>query len=333
MATAQMDIYQLDDPQLLATYLAQSMQVHSLADPLLDDKQSRPPISSAKDFFFQEKENLFVFDGECFRETLPTPSPVALFGVHSCDLTAIAYQDQFFADDPYYQARRQQALLVGIDCNTPCDYGFCYAVNAGPGVDLEYADIILHRLNHQQWLLVVSSEKGRLAISGFDVTPADSAALRQREQHIDHCEQQFGDFSELHRAIEAINNEQLADSFWEPMGLQCLSCSGCTTLCPTCSCYGTRDVHNNDGQITEQRFWDSCLFEGFQREASQHNPSLTAGSRVRRFWTHKFNQHTADQFNRYGCVGCGRCEQTCPGVIGVHSVMKRAALHANTDAN
>ncbi|MEI8597114.1 hypothetical protein P4S64_03770 [Vibrio sp. M60_M31a] len=24
-------------------------------------------------------------------------------------------------------------------------------------------------------------------------------------------------------------------------------------------------------------------------------------------------------------MGCGRCEQTCPGVIGVHSLMKRIA--------
>jgi len=79
----------------------------------------------------------------------------------------------------------------------------------------------------------------------------------------------------------------------------------------------------DDQGFNQQRFWDSCLYEAFQREASQHNPSKQAGSRLRRFWTHKFSQSTLNTFGRYGCVGCGRCDMTCPGVIGAHAIMKR----------
>ena len=249
-----------------------------------------------------------------------------LFGVQSCDLTAIAYQDQFFAEDPYYQARRKQALLVGFDCLTPCEYGFCHTVNAGPGVNPDCADIILHRQPGGDWLVLVSSLKGKQALRGLNLPAADSQALVGRDQQVKNCIEQFEQDPSLAQGIDQLSNETIDNDFWQQLGLQCLSCSGCTTLCPTCSCYGTRDFVDDTGQHQE-RFWDSCLYESFQREASQHNPSEEAGARLKRFWTHKFSQQTVKAFGRHGCVGCGRCEQTCPGVVGVHSTMKRIVAY------
>ncbi len=339
-----MRLYCLEHPIVLQRHLAASRRIYVLVEDLSGDNHwltiegddeailpQRPPISSPKKLLFSEQENLFVFDGEQFRETLPSPAPFALFGVHSCDLTAIAYQDKFFADDPYYQARRSQALLVGIDCTTPCENGFCYAVGAGPGVNTANADLILHRRKDGNWLLIASSEKGEQALQGADLKAATDAELRDREDQLARCEQLFGDSQYLKDGIAAINGGLIADSFWEEIGIQCLSCSGCTSLCPTCSCYATRDLDEPQGGIRQQRFWDSCLYEGFQREASQHNPSGAAGERVKRFWRHKFGEKFAEQYGRYGCVGCGRCEETCPGMIGVHTVMKRIQHHVQSD--
>ncbi|MEI8597112.1 hypothetical protein P4S64_03760 [Vibrio sp. M60_M31a] len=67
----------------------------------------------------------------------------------SCDLVAIRYQDEFFEQDPYYQARRKQALLVGVDCTHPCKHGFCPTVNAGPSVRDETADLVIHPLERR----------------------------------------------------------------------------------------------------------------------------------------------------------------------------------------
>src|SRR5690606_40178606 len=64
-------------------------------------------LFSAKSFFFAERELLFRFDGGQFYSALPEAVPQVLFGVHACDLVAVAYQDRFFAADPHYQARRQ----------------------------------------------------------------------------------------------------------------------------------------------------------------------------------------------------------------------------------
>ncbi len=160
----------------------------------------------------------------------------------------------------------------------------------------------------------------------------------QRWENIAHCEQSFADDRYLIDAIEKISEGRVPEEFWQQVGIQCLGCSGCTTLCPTCSCFATRTVTSNrlshdstekndleEASFSQVRFWDSCLYEGFQREASFHNPSKDAAKRVERFWYHKFSIDFVPEFGRYGCVGCGRCEQTCPGVIGVHSLMKRIA--------
>lgn len=279
------------------------------------------PLRSAKGFFFAEQEHIFEFDGRYFRETLPRPEPFALIGVSSCDLVAIAYQDQFFAEDVHYQARRQQALLVGLECPAPCTHGFCPTVDAGPGVRSGTADLVLHALG-KHWLLMVTSARGHESLQGLDLPVAAESAQQQRKDQLASCEHQFPDDHHLVEGVRRLNADEVAEALWQQMGIQCLSCSGCTSLCPTCSCYGVQD-QSSGSSVSRQRFWDSCLYDGFQREASQHTPSAEAGSRVQRFWYHKFSDDFRDEFGRYGCVGCGRCETTCPGVIGVHSVMRR----------
>lgn len=336
--------YLLDSLDGLRSHLACSRECYQVVAPSEDEhtdyhwqQVSEPkwppllhhkPLHSAKAFFFAEQEPQYVFDGQRFKETLPDPVPFVLFGVQSCDLMAIHYQDTFFEQDPYYQARRKQALLVGLDCIQPCEQGFCPTVNAGPSVRDHTADLVLHPLENGGWLLVVLSLVGQEALYGMALQPALTHDIAQRWDNISHCEQAFPDHQYLLEGINKLNSGQISDTFWEQVGIQCLGCSGCTQLCPTCSCFGTRSITDNslkEDTASQVRFWDSCLYEGFQREASFHNPSIQAGLRVKRFWTHKFSHDYVTAFGRFGCVGCGRCEQTCPGVIGVHSIMKRMA--------
>lgn len=341
-----MQTYLLDDLNLLQHHLAKTFAFYQVVkspqqqcywqqlDPEEGNGQmpeliSERPLSSAKDYFFAEHEKVLVFNGKEFRETLPSPPPFVLFGMQSCDLSAIYYQDIFFKSDPYYQARRKQALLVGLDCTSPCRHGFCHIVDAGPGVRRHTADITLHPLSGSRFLVMENTDKGVQALAGL--TPkleiAAEQDLGQREQHLQQCEQAFADASHILEGIKAINRDAVPDSLWQEMAIQCIGCSSCTTLCPTCSCYGVQEVKEENGEIGQVRFWDSCLYEGFQREASFHNPSAEPGKRVQRFWQHKFGDAYLDEFQRYGCVGCGRCEQACPGIIGVHSVMKRIVNH------
>lgn len=302
------------------------------------------PLTSPKGFLFAEKEVLYKFDGETFETILPHVQLKVLFGVQACDLTAIAYQDKFFEQDPYYQKRREHILLVGIDCESPCANGFCVQVDAGPHVKNNTADLVLSRLSVDdingscEWLVIAETEKGINSIKDMMLDKADNKHLKLRKKLLEKVRSEFDDYSYISNAIEYLNDNSVPAQLWEELSVRCLGCSGCTNLCPTCSCYSTYEVVEKKPvspvsiskevklEVTKSetiRCWDSCLFEGFQKEASGHNPSQNPAQRVERFWFHKFSDEYLPEFQRYGCVGCGRCEQTCPGTIGVHSVMKR----------
>jgi ferredoxin len=114
----------------------------------------------------------------------------------------------------------------------------------------------------------------------------------------------------------------IVDGEWQALGRACFACTGCTAVCPTCSCFTIVDEPDGAGGGERARHWDSCLLEGFQREASGHHPAPRAGDRVRRFWQHKLSREFVAALGRRGCVGCGRCDPTCLGEIGALGVLR-----------
>lgn len=335
-----MQAYKLDRPERLRAHLAlqrrlyevrpdgqggQHWQTVSSQDQHAFEPASEPPPFSAKSFFFAERELLFRFDGGQFYSALPQVVPQVLFGLHACDLQAVAYQDQFFANDPHYQARRQACLLVGLDCLHSCAGGFCSVLGSGPAVRQQTADLIL--LSGQEadpgWLLLVASAAGQGAVQALQLPVARHDWQEQRRANEARVAQQQGAQEDIVEGIARLNLNAIDGNTWEALGLRCLGCSGCTSVCPTCSCFAPLEQPDGQGGAQRERVWDSCLYQGFQQEASGHNPSATAGQRVQRFWSHKFGDAFKQRFASYGCVGCGRCDRVCPGSIGVHGVMHR----------
>ena len=84
-----------------------------------------------------------------------------------------------------------------------------------------------------------------------------------------------------------------------------------------------------EGSGERMRTWDTCLYAGFTREASGHNPRPSQASRLKRRHEHKlvhFNP-VDNQGALCGCVGCGRCSDYCPVHIGTLEVVKAIADH------
>jgi len=65
-----------------------------------------------------------------------------------------------------------------------------------------------------------------------------------------------------------------------------------------------------------RRNWDACVFKGYTREASGHNPREEKWLRTSRRYEHKlkYDYKTAGMS---GCIGCGRCLSSCPVEIGM----------------
>ena len=292
------------------------------------------PLPSAKRFFFPPREAVLRWEGDALAEEPVAVTPFALFGLRACDAAALAYQDRFFARDPRYQARRAQALIVVVDCLAACEGGFCREMDAGPFAASGF-DLALTPLADGRVAAVAGTDAGRAVLTSAGVPlAADPGALAAaRDGARRAAEATFPARPFIAAGIARINGRAGASGVprsggapvpqlpeWHALGPSCLACTGCTSLCPTCSCYAVVDEGGTD-RGERVRYWDSCLLEGFQREASGHHPAPHPGDRVRRFWYHKLSDDFVPEFGRYGCVGCGRCDITCPGSIGALRVL------------
>lgn len=332
-------IHRLGDAKRLCAHLLRSRAVYA---PQLVDGEARyarieaaidlperalRPLFSPKQAFFAERETLYRFERGRFVTALPEVSAQALFGVAPCDLAAIAYQDRFFAADAHYRRRREATLIVAADCTRACDGGFCHVMQTGPDARPGIADLVLHR-EDGSWLLVVESEAGAAALHGLDLAGTDADAGEAgavRARSAARVRAELVDAAPLARGLALARNHAVPDARWDAIGLQCVACTGCTTVCPTCSCFAPRDVPGPDGggDLHRERVWDSCLLGGFAREASGHHPAPSPGQRVQRFFDHKLAAEYVSPEGISGCVGCGRCDVVCPGSIGMRAVLAR----------
>ena len=71
-----------------------------------------------------------------FRDAVDDQPPVALLGLRACELAAIAVQDRTFLNDrytdPIYRHRREQALLIAVNCTQAAATCFCTSMGTGP---------------------------------------------------------------------------------------------------------------------------------------------------------------------------------------------------------
>ena len=135
------------------------------------------------------------------------------------------------------------------------------------------------------------------------------------------------------KAAKRINYKKLAkimaqnkvkEFIWDDIGLRCVVCSGCITLCPTCSCFSIMDRLNGKSGI-RLRYCDGCPFAGFTRMAGGNMPAPLHKDHIRRFFEHKLNIDV-DRYGCPSCVGCARCIKTCPGNISIRKFIEAVLL-------
>ncbi|MDT8385018.1 MAG: 4Fe-4S dicluster domain-containing protein [Gammaproteobacteria bacterium] len=282
-----------------------------------------------KPLVFAPQESLWSCERDAqgtmrFTITQPDHRPTAVLGVRACDLAALYIHDQHFLQqaypDPYYLARRQQMLLVAVNCTHPADTCFCASTGDGPQARYGY-DLVLTEQD-DGFVLEAHSDLGKQQMQALPLQPVTQHQLQQVEadmQQSARVQQRRLPSRNLNQALFA----NLHHPRWAEVAERCLSCGNCTSVCPTCFCHTSTETPAISGELSiHQREWDSCFTPG---HSYIHGLTLRADTakRYRQWLTHKLGSWH-DQYGRSGCVGCGRCVTWCP--VGIDITEEAAAI-------
>ncbi|GLI92026.1 4Fe-4S dicluster domain-containing protein [Methylocystis echinoides] len=263
--------------------------------------------------------------------TAPVNEPVAFIGVRACELAAIAIQDRVLMGgeyvDPHYQARREGAFLVALNCSEAGGTCFCVSMDAGPkvsrGFDLALTELISGEAH--AFLIEAGSSEGAEVLVELPGRPATQADIDAAGAVVARTAANMG--REMPKQdVPALLMRNLQHPRWDEVAQRCLSCANCTMVCPTCFCTTVEEHGDLAGvESARDRRWDSCFTMDY---SYIHGGSVRPGvpSRYRQWMTHKLATWH-EQFGTSGCVGCGRCITWCP--VGIDITEETQAISAS----
>lgn len=283
-----------------------------------------------KEYLFKEKEQLFEWKKDNGDIVVKNPEyqPSAkkiFFGVRACDLYGIRYMDKFFMEDfkdNIYGKNISETCIVAVNCSECGENCFCSSMATGPFADSGY-DLLLTPVP-EGYLVEVGSEMGEeLVKSGMEfLSAAEGNLMIKKEEVRKSFEHKFKTeikTKNIHEVLQAGFN----DPMWESIEKDCIRCTGCTNLCPTCTCFNVVEENKSSLHGKRVRCWDSCQSDSFTRNAGEHNPR-NGISRVRYRIYDKF-KYIEEKFWFKGCSGCGRCIEVCPASINVVKIINQLA--------
>lgn len=290
-------------------------------------------VQGPKRFLLPARETLFEFSSEnggfAARPRYDT-EPLALVGVHPCDIHAIQLLDHVFhaeVRDEHYLARREQTFLVGLDCASPCTDGVfcrdmhCNAADSGFDVMLYPLDRARPAGDEDRYGVVFGSDSGRAWMSAEPQRTRSPSARDERDlatyQKRKDTRFPFALRTRLEELPDLLTRSY--DSLlWEATARRCYSCGSCNLTCPTCYCFDIEDVNSLEpGAGTRERSWDGCQLTEFALVAGGHNFRPKAAQRLRHRIYRK-GMWIQQRTGLPGCVGCARCDRACTARI--HSV-------------
>jgi len=285
----------------------------------------KPPLPP-KSAFLPHTEAIFKVEMNEFQEIISAKRTI-LFGIRSCDMMGLMQSASFMTrdrEDVYYRAKTDNTVTVVMACPGPQnDTCFCTTTRSGPVAERGF-DLLIYDMGDD---VIIETGTGRGAdlMSLYPLNDTDDAEAQKkiaafREKAI----QSIPRVDAVIEAMKKLEDGTADDNVWEYFGDKCIMCGGCAFVCPTCTCFNVYDQESQPGNGTRARSWDACLYGGFTREASGHNPRHTQALRLRRRHEHKllYYNKTDIQSALCGCVGCGRCSDFCPVHIGTLEVAK-----------
>lgn len=283
---------------------------------------------SWKKFLFPPRVPLMetkMTDSGWIMKDIPTsPTKFAFLGARACELAAIAIQDNVFLSKSYtdsnYQSRRQDNLIVAVNCTTAASTCFCTSMDTGPRCT-SGSDIVLTEIENG-FLVETNSEVGSRMVRSLPGSIPTKEQMQEAELALQ------GPLHKITRRMETKDLKdkllkQLDNPHWADIASRCLGCTNCTLVCPTCFCHSVEEVTDlTQDRIVRERQWDSCFNLAFSHSGGG-SVRNDIQSRYRQWMTHKL-AYWIDQFGSSGCVGCGRCITWCP--VGIDLTDEVATL-------
>lgn len=288
------------------------------------------PYNSFKSFLHPPELTLMRVKKEngrlTFRAQIPEEA-LCLFDIRACDLSALKVLDMVFLyknphPDPYYASLRKNLFVIAVNCSYATSTCFCTTMGTGPEVKEGY-DLLITELS-EGFLIEVGSEKGRDMLEKVkDKKETEGRHFEEKRNILEKTESMMKRPFKTESLTERLY-ERMDAKYWEHIERRCLACTSCTQSCPTCFCFDI--LERNDLELKESqrvRVWDSCFSPSF---ATVHRFNLRQSihSRYRQWLMHKF-AYWVDQFDGFGCVGCGRCITWCPVGIDIREEVRRVA--------
>jgi sulfhydrogenase subunit beta (sulfur reductase) len=286
-----------------------------------------PTILPPKKYFMPQHETLIEYDtttGQKMQAVVEFEKMV-LFGVHTCDIAGIQCLDIVFSDRPRdlnYLIRRNEILIIGIECNVYCDsFANCAMMDThmpGGGYDMMFTDM------GDYFIVDIHTQAGDdlASVSGL----FDEAGGKQLKE----LENLRSKKREIFVNEVGIDRNELPGLFvrgfdadvWNEIGNRCLACGNCTNVCPTCYCFDVDDIPNLDLKSGKRvRIWDSCQSEPFAKIAGGESFRKERSDRKRHRFNRKF-KYPVDRNNHFFCTGCGRCSRTCMAKINLKETIR-----------
>jgi ferredoxin len=302
-------------------FLANSHQVKLLLELISHDYQIYLPQKKNGRIVFDLMEN--VSDIRLFsKTTLPFKKilfpnyrtknnkfkkPIALVGLHHCDIAALEIFYQQFSESDILPSRGD-LLIIGSECK-PDDDCFCDVFGADK---LGNVDFYLQKEKNQISIFCVTT-KAKKYLSMLSVKESAKKyayrPIKIKDSGIDY-----------ESLKENIESRSLNHEFWQGIANNCFGCGACTTVCPLCFCFRQDYKNNIDGSESQCLKWDSCFAKEFSEIQNHFNLRPENVDRLYNWYHHKFVR-AEKELGKPLCVGCGRCIKACPAHLNIKNIL------------
>ncbi|HTY13640.1 MAG TPA: 4Fe-4S dicluster domain-containing protein [Candidatus Omnitrophota bacterium] len=280
-------------------------------------------VESFKSWLFKPVEIVSDYFGPEVGSKAPK---LVFFGVRGCDAEAIETLDNVYLEGPtreaFYEQNRKQITIITADCTDCGKTCFCNMVGSKPYA-LKIFDLNLSPVK-DGYAVEIGSDRGREIVERNSSLFAETTPEVEREKVVSR-QRMVNRLAENNAAFKLkldlteILRRNLENKFWKVLTKDCVECSSCNFICPTCSCFVLLDSPAAEGGRRDKA-WDACLKAGYTRVAGGANPRGKLFERLQNRYQCKFDYSHARQ-GRYTCVGCGRCIDGCAGNIDMRKIL------------